>query len=70
MSNVPKVGELKRCFHTTLPEAVASIVPVIGNVSATVKLTAEPFPTITLEFEPKVQEAAVVALPLAITKFV
>ena len=70
MFNVPKVGELNRCFHTTLPDAVASIVPVIGNVSATVKVTAEPFPTITLEFEPNVQTASVVAELLVITKLV
>ena len=70
MFNVPKVGELKRSFQTTLPVAVASIVPVIGNVSATVKVTAEPFPTITLEFAPNIQTASVVTEPLVITKLV
>ena len=50
------------CCQTTEPLAAASIVPVIGKVSATVNVTAEPFPTTIFELAPEtLQEASVVA---------
>ena len=53
--------------HKIEPLAAASMVPIIGKVLATVKVTAAPFPTITLDPEP---ETVHVAFVVAFAKMV